>query len=471
LEAKRYVQIVRAHWVLILMTVLICTGAAAAYGWTRKDVYAAHTQLFVSTPVTPRNLTPSEVYQGGLASQARAESYARLVSSPALAEAVIDELNLQRSVQFVQSAISTSVPAGTVLVNVTAEDSSPREAREIANSVGRVLPKFVASLESTGSPSRPGAGSNKRASVKVSVSSPAELPTSPEPPGKAVYIVVGVVLGLLLGIAGAVVREMFDRRIRDDASIEAVAGAPVLGSIPLDREASSRPLVVVEHSSSVEAEAYRRLRTNLRVLTMEHDLHSLLVTSAVAGEGKTLIAANLAFAFAQAGHRVVLVDGDMRSARLSELLGLREGPGLSEALADEVPERLHNEQSLPLAVLSSGAPPANPSELLESDRLVTLLESLRKLSDLVIMDSPPLLPVSDASSIARTAAAVLLVTRATSTQSDQLNIAAEYLETIGKQPIGTVLNGVSLPPGGAYAYAYERLDAINLPKPSVPVWD
>jgi tyrosine-protein kinase len=469
LEARRYVHIARAHWVLILVTVLICTAAAAAYGWTREDVYAADTQLFVSTPVTPRNLTPSEVYQGGLASQARAESYARLVSSPALAEAVIKELNLRHSVQYVQSAVSASVPAGTVLINVTAEDPSPREAREIANSVGRVLPRFVASLESSGSAGQSGAGSNQRASVKVSVSSPAELPTSPEPPGKAVYIIAGVVLGLLLGVAGAVVREMFDRRIRDDASIEAVAGAPVLGSIPLDRKASSRPLVVVEDSASVEAEAYRRLRTNLRVLTMEHDLHSLLVTSAVAGEGKTLIAANLAFAFAQAGHRVVLVDGDMRSARLSQLLGLPEGPGLSEVLADDAPKGLRKERALPLAVLSSGAPPVNPSELLESDRLGTLLTSLRKQSDIVIVDSPPLLPVSDASIIARAAAAVLLVTRATSTQSDQLNIAAEYLETVGKQPIGAVLNGVSSPAGGSYAY--ERLDAINLPRPTVPAWD
>jgi succinoglycan biosynthesis transport protein ExoP len=467
METTRYIHVVRAHWVLVLVTVLICTAGAVAYGWTRQAVYAAHTQLFVSTPVTSQNLTPSEVYQGGLASQARAESYARLVSNPALAKAVIKELHLKRSVQEVQSAISATVPTGTVLINVTVEDPSPRRAQQIANSLGRKLPNIVASLESTGSEAQ-SEKSSREASVQVSVSSPAGLPRSPEPPGKAVYVVAGVVLGLLLGVAAAVLRELFDRRIRDDAGIEAVAGAPVLGSIPLDRRASRRPLVVIEDSTSVEAEAYRRLRTNLRVLTMEHDLDSLLVASAVAREGKTLIAANLAFAFAQAGHRVVLVDADMRSRRLSGMLGLSDGPGLSEYLAGSS-EQLHSERSLPLAVLSSGARPPNPSELLESPRLTTLFEALSGSSDIVIVDSPPLLPVSDASIISLATEAVLLVTRATSTQSDQLNVAAEQLQTVGIEPIGAVLNGVSVPLGGPYAY--ERMDTVDLPEPAVPSWD
>ncbi len=449
---------------LILVTVLVCTAGAGAYAWTREDVYAARTQLFVSTPVTPANLTPSEVYQGGLASQARAESYARLVSSPKLAEAVIQRLGLQRSVQFVQSAISASVLPETVLINVTVEDPSAAQAKAIANAVGAEFPTFVNDLES-GSGSTPG----KQSSVHVSVSSPAELPKSPESPSKVLYLIVGALLGLVLGIGAAILREMFDRRIKDDTAIEAVAGAPVIGYIARDRHAATRPLVVVEDSLSVEAEAYRRLRTNLRVLTIEHNRHSLLVTSAVAGEGKTLIAANLAFAFAQAGHRVVLVDADMRSAKLSEMLGLSGGLGLSDVLSGAASETLHVERNLPLSVLSSGSLLANPSELLESDRLASLLDSLMTRADIVILDSPPLLPVSDAAIIARASTGVLLVTRATSTQTDQLNAAADALAAVGKQPIGAVLNGVSAPVGGSYAY--ERVGAMETPAPAVPAWD
>jgi succinoglycan biosynthesis transport protein ExoP len=468
LETDRYAQIIRAHWILILVTTLIVTAAAAAYAWTREDIYAAHTQLFVSTPVAPKDLTPSEVYQGGLASQARAESYARLVSSPELAEAVIEKLGLRRSVSFVQSALSASVLPGTVLINVTVEDPSPREAKGIADAVGEEFPRYVNELEGTPKEGAP-SSADEPPSVHVAVSSPAELPRTPESTSKAFYLVGGVLLGLVLGMGGAVLREMFDRRIKDYVSIEAVAGAPVLGYIPRDRYAASRPLVVVEDSLSIEAEAYRRLRTNLRVLTLEHDRHSLLVTSAVAGEGKTLIATNLAFAFAQAGHRVVLVDADMRSARLSEMLGLGGGPGLSDVLSGTAPEKLHEEQSLPLSVLSSGTPLVNPSELLESDGFASLLHSLKQRADLVIMDSPPLLPVSDAAIVARAVDAVLLVARVASTQEDQLDAAADSLAAVDRQPVGAVVNGLSAPVGGSYAY--DRINTTEIPEPTVPAWD
>jgi non-specific protein-tyrosine kinase len=273
----------------------------------------------------------------------------------------------------------------------------------------------------------------------------------------------------VLGIGGAVLREMFDRRIRDDATAEAIAGAPVLGDIPRDPNARKRPLVVAEDAASLEAEAYRRLRTNLRVLTIEHRRHSLLVTSPVAGEGKTLIAANLAFAFAQAGHRVVLVDADMRRAKLTEILGLNPVPGLSDVLSYDRSTPLHRERALPLEVLSSGSPRPNPSELLESGRFASLLDWLTTRADIVIMDSPPLLPVSDAAIIARMSAAILLVTRATSTQADQLDAATERLAAVGKQPIGVVLNGRSAAVDGSYARDWYK--ALEVPAPVVPVRD
>jgi receptor protein-tyrosine kinase len=226
---------------------------------------------------------------------------------------------------------------------------------------------------------------------------------------------------------------------------------------------------VVEDATSVQAEAYRRLRTNLRVLTIEQGRKSLLVTSPVAREGKTLIAVNLAFAFAQAGHGVVLVDADMRRAKLSEMLDLNPDPGLSDVLRYHVIAPLHREHALPLDVLSSGSPPPNPSELLESDRFASLLESLTTQADIVIVDSPPLLAVSDAAIIARTSAAVLLVARPTSTHTDQLDAAVECLAAAGKQPIGVVLNGYSAPVSGSYDYKWRN--AVEVSEPVVPVWD
>jgi succinoglycan biosynthesis transport protein ExoP len=460
MDIKQYLRVLRAHWLLIIAVVLVCTGAAAAYAWTREPLYAAHTQLFVSTTL-PTGLSPSQVYQGGLAAQSRAESYARIASSPPLAEAIIEDLDLSRSTQDVQSAITATVPTGTVLIDVKVEDESAERAKDMADALVAHFPAFVGTLES---------GSPEASPVEISITSPAVLPTSPESPRKGLYLAGGAVLGLILGLGAAVLRELLDRRIRDDDAAEAIAGAPVLGRIPHDRRAKKRPLVVVEDADSPEAEAYRRLRTNLRAVTIDRGRRSLLLTSAVAGEGKTLLTANLGFAFAQAGHRVVLVDGDMRRPGLGRLLGLEPAPGLSEVLSGYEPdEALHREQELPLEVLASGSPPANPSELLESDRFGALLDRLTRRSEIVILDSPALLPVSDAAVMARLTAAVLMVARVPATRAEQLDVAVESLRAVGKQPIGAVLNG--LPARIGRAYVYGPTDAVDASEPAVPVWD
>lgn len=451
----------RAHWVLIVGALVVCTVTAGVYAWTREPLYAAHTQLFVSTQSTT-GLSPSQVYQGGLASQARAESYARIISSPPVAEAVIDQLGLSKSTQYVQSAITATVPEETVLIDVKVEDESPQLAKEIADSVAGQFPEFVNELESAPTP--------ETSPVDVSVTSPAVLPTSPESPKKGLYLVVGAVLGLILGVGAAVLRELLDRRIRDDDAAEAIAGAPVLGQIPRDSRAGKRPLVVVADADSPEAEAYRRLRTNLRVVTIDRDRGSLLVTSAVAGEGKTLLTANLGLAFAQAGHRVVLVDADLRRPRLGRLLGLEPTPGLSDVLLGDVPdEELHHEHQLPLEVLTSGSPPPNPSELLESAGFEALLDRLTSRAEIVILDSPALLPASDAAVMARSAAAVLMVALVSSTRAEQFDEAAESLRAVGKHPVGAVLNG--LPARTGRSYVYGPSDAVEAPAPTVPVWD
>src|SRR5919109_1982463 len=266
MNLRPYLRVVKAHWVLILAAVVLCTGAAAAYAWTREDVYAAHTQMLVSTKTTT-GLSPSQVYQGGLAAESRAEAYARVISSPQLAESAIEDLDLSKSKEEVQSAITASVVPGTSLIDVAVEDESAQIATGIADSLTVHFPEFVGTLESESPEASP---------VQVSVTSPPEVPTSPESPSKGLYLAGGAVIGLILGIAAAVLRELLDRRVRDDEAAEAIAGAPVLSHIPHDSGAKKRPLVVVEKTGSPESEAYRRLRTNLRVVTIDRDRRSVL---------------------------------------------------------------------------------------------------------------------------------------------------------------------------------------------------
>src|SRR3954454_2536506 len=250
MDLKQYLRVFRAHWRLILVSVLICTGAAAAYAWTRTAIYEAGTQLFVSNRGVSADL--SQAYAGGLFTQERVQSYSQIVSSPLVAQAVIKELGLRKTVQELQDEIRGSVPTGSVLIDVKVRDQSPRTAQAIADAVGRQFPAFVNDLE------RPLRG--QPSPVKVSVTSPAKLPTSPVSPNKRLYLTLGVLLGLILGIGGAVAREALDTWIKGDQVAAAIVDAPVLGRIAEHRRARKHPLIMDSDPHSAAAEAYRRLR-------------------------------------------------------------------------------------------------------------------------------------------------------------------------------------------------------------------
>ena len=366
-------------------------------------------------------------------------SYARIVSSPLVIRAVIDQLNLPEGVPQVQRRVDTSVPTDTVLINVTVKDRSAQRAKGIADALGKQFPKFVNTLET------PHGG--RSSPIKVTVSSPAQLPTQPASPRKPMYLALGVLLGLVLGIGAAVPREAFDKRIRDDDDAATIVGAPVLGSIAREARGHNRPLVVVDDPFSVRAEAYRRLRTNVRVLSVDHGLKSFVISSAVASEGKTLIVANLGVAFAQAGYRVILVDAHLRRPKLNEVLGLPPTQGLTNVLEQGLPVHAALQpwrDGLPLEVLSSGPLPPNPSEMLGSESFGTVLGVLTDRADVVLLDAPPLLPFTDAAVLARMTSGLILVASVASTRAEQIEAAVHSLRAVDEPVLGVVLNRLRL---------------------------
>ena len=361
MDLKRFADVLRTHWLLVVLATGACTGLAAAVVWRQTPRYTARTQLFVSTLNPPANL--SLTYQGGLFSQQRVLSYSHIVSSPQVARRVIEHLQLPMSVEQLQRAIHASVPVGTVLIDVTVDDSSSRRAAAIANEIAVQFPRFVSSLEAP-----PGQGHTP---VKVTVTSPAGVPTTPSSPRKLLDLAIAMFVGLAVGIGIATLRSFFDTRIRNASDASSLAEAPVLGSVPKHpKTLRKRPLVAAD-ASSAASEAYRRLRTNLRVLGRDGGIKSFAVSSALPEEGKTLIVANLGIAFARAGYRVALVDGDLRQPGLAAMLGLSPTVGLTNVLTREMPvdaalQRWGEGQSLSLSLslLASGPLPSNPSELL-----------------------------------------------------------------------------------------------------------
>ena len=280
------------------------------------------------------------------------------------------------------------------------------------------------------------------------------VPFSPKPKKSATQ---AAGIGLVLGIGLAFLRDFLDDSIKTRESLTAAApNVSVLGVIPTvaSPKLAVGELVSVTRPDSSASEAYRSLRTSIQFMGLDRPLHTVQVTSPVASEGKTTTVANLAVAFASIGQRVVVVCCDLRRPRLHELFGLSNNVGFTSVLLGEVslsaalqPVKGVNG----LLVLASGKPPPNPAELLAGARAKELFAALAEHSDIVLVDSPPVLPVTDAAVIANRVDGTILVASATSSQRKRFRHALQALDQVDSRVIGTVLNDA---PRGVAGYGY-----------------
>ncbi|HXH55707.1 polysaccharide biosynthesis tyrosine autokinase, partial [Iamia sp.] len=291
------------------------------------------------------------------------------------------------------------------------------------------------------------------------VVSQAVAPGSPFAPDPVRNASVALVLGLLLGAGLAFLRDYLDDTVRTKDDLDTLTGGlEVLGLIPLVEgwKDHARPqLVSVSAPTSPAAEAYRGLRTSLQFMGIDRDIRLVQFTSASASEGKTTTLSNIGVALARAGNRVIMVDCDLRRPRLHQFFGLDNSVGFTTAILGEVDITdaiIDIPDVLRLSVVASGPPPPNPSELLSTRAASTMLGSLVELADYVLIDCPPLLPVSDAVIIAGTADATVLITSVDNTTKRNLSRAMEVLRQVDAPLIGAVLNG--LDESAAYAYSY-----------------
>jgi succinoglycan biosynthesis transport protein ExoP len=460
MDLKQWARVLRGRWRVVLACVVVGGAVAAAYAWTRTPIYATSTQLFVAT--VGNTSDPAQTYQGGLFAQQRVLSYTGLVNSPSVLQRVISDLRLPLSPAALAGEITATVPQGTVLLDVSVKDRSPRRAVAIARSLDVQFPTLIKTLESSSATTGAGNSGSSNSSVDISVVAPPQLPASPVAPRKPLILALGLIIGLVAGIIIGLLREYWDQRVRDPENASEIVGAAIIGSIPEHAKARKRPLAVQDDPYSMIAEGYRQLRTNLQFGQVQK-IRSLAVCSAVPAEGKTTVAANLAVALAQAGLRVILIDADLRLPGIDKLFGLDNAAGLSDALSGRpVTDLLQQHDSLPLAFIPSGRQPVNPSELLE--RLPDVISALESQGDIVVFDSPALLPVADGSIVARSVSAVLIVTRVRSTRVRQLEGAVRSLRLVDAHVIGVVANFVARGAGDERTYGrYGKPPADPLP--------
>ena len=286
---------------------------------------------------------------------------------------------------------------------------------------------------------------------------PATVSEKPSSPKKTTDILIGAAAGLLLGIGLALLRDNLDDRVRGKDQLEQlVPGIPVLGLIPVIgewRDPKNPYLVAQTHPKSPPTEAYRGLRTSIQFMSLENPTKVLQITSPSAGDGKTTTSANLAWIMAEAGQRVVLVGCDLRRPRIHEFFGLPNDIGFTSVLLGEteledallrVPNQSH------LQVLPTGPVPPNPSELLSSAKTHEVFKNLSALADIVVVDSAPVLPVTDAAVLSTHADAILLVVSAGMDRRRDIVRSVEMLNQINAPVVGTVLNRA--PETDSYAY-------------------
>lgn len=278
-------------------------------------------------------------------------------------------------------------------------------------------------------------------SDNISVIDPARVPERPFKPDLPVNLALGLLLGLLLGVSAAFLLEYMDETLKTPADVEQKLHLPVLGVVP--RVEHRTPMVAFEDPRSAFSESYRSVRTALQFSTNQGIPRSLLITSALSGEGKTTSALSLARNVAQLGKRVLLVDGDLRNPSLHKLTGLPGERGLSNLLSNAAvfDAVVKETRDAGLSVILAGPLPPNPAELLTLPRFEDLLSYLREQYDFVLIDTPALLSVTDPSVVAPRVDGVLLAIRLTKNGRPDAERARELLESIGTRLIGVVING------------------------------
>lgn len=425
-----YLRILVRRWRILLAGALLGIGVAVDVVIWSTPVYAVSTTFYVSS--TDRTLTATTAYEASLLAQQQVQSYATLLGSERVAHDLAGRLSDGLTPAQLQAEIGAEVIPQTALLRATVTDPSPGRVRRIATALGPVFAAVVENLEQPPD----GGPSPVRVTVVDSASAPSVV--SPRPIRD---LLLGLAAGLLVAGLAAVLREALDTSVKSADALRSLTGAPTLTSVGTHDKAQRRMLR--EHRSP-NSEAYRSLRTNLQFLDVDRPIRVLTVTSSVPGEGKSLTACNLALALADAGKRVVLVDGDLRRPQVCGYLGLSSRGGLTSVLIGAAPldEVLIEGRNRLLRILPSGPIPPNPSELLGSARMAGLVEQLGADADMVVIDSPPLLPVTDAAILSHLSDGAILVVQHGQTKRDQVVRAADQLRAVDARLLGSILNRV-----------------------------
>ncbi len=436
MELGEYLATLRKGWLVIVVLAVLCGGLGYAQAAAGTPTYRSSSTVYVTLA---HGETISELNQGATYAQSLVESFVQLATMPAVLEPVIEDLGLDATPRGLKGAIQADSPLNTSLIEISAVSADPQRAADLANGVAASLAETVADLSPTTS-----AGA---ASLKMTVVAEAEPSAAPFSPAPRRDAAAGVGVGLVLGVLVALLRAQLDTRVRTTKDLPGAPTRVALGQVPLDRTLVKHPRTLLQNPHSPLAESYRRLAANLQFLDASKPLRTIVVSSATPGEGKSTTAVNLAIVMAEKRSRVLLVDADLRSPSIADICGIEGAAGLSSVLGTQATiDEVVQEWGVPgLYVVAAGQIPPNPSQLVDSPAMDAFLAAVTESYDLVIIDTPPLLALTDGAVLARKTDGAVVVARSKKISRPRLAEALASLDALGATCLGLLLNGVPTP--------------------------
>lgn len=498
-----------------MAAVVLVTAAALLYSYlVQARLYQASSWVVVKEKPLESSVLEQTISELSSQPERSLQTHVELLRTKEMAKKVIEALQLELGVGELMSRIDVQPVSNTNIIEIKAADRYPERARDIANLYAQVYQEWRRSenireiskarsevwsvLQSTkdeaidlsrqieqrfGNQAIPEelkveqqiaynyyvdlqriyrelSISEDLMSGGLEVIADEDVPDSPVSPRPVRNGVLAFFLGSILGLGLAFLVDYLDDTIESREEVIRLYEIPVLGEIPRYRELENQQrrssLVMVTEPKSPIAEAFRALRTNIQYVNYEKNLKTLAVTSAGPSEGKTFVVVNLAVSLAEAGHRVLVICSDMRRPAIHEFFHLRNQEGLSTVLVGSKPleECIQNSGKRNLRVLTSGPLPPNPSELVGSRRMNEVLAKSKALADLVLIDTPPALAVSDTAVLAPRADGVLIVVGLGTSKRDEARKARDLLLQVNSNLVGTVLNNVEEAKSYGYYHYY-----------------
>lgn len=441
MELQQYLNIIRHYWRSALAIVFACIALAAVTTILQSPTYTATASVYL---IVESGDSAGELSQGATYAERQVQSFISVAGTGVVLEPVIDRLGLDLTPTELAENLTVTSPTETSIVEITAQDDDPQDAANLANAVAASLMDAVVELAPASSDGTP--------LVSARIIDEALIPDSPTAPRPAMNLALGTLLGLLLGLGQALLRSTLDTRISNAEELEALTDAPVLASVGHSGAAPGRADDPYNKYGG-NAEAYRRLRTNIGFVGLGGERkNSMVITSSVAGEGKTETAVNLAKVLAQAGERVLLIDADLRRPQIGARMRIDSEFGLTDVLTGRGRLDDLTIDIIPgyLSVLPAGTVPPNPSELLGSDAMRRLLATVEADYDYILIDTPPLLPVADALILSAETGGAVVVARSGLVRRAQILQALESLAAGEITLLGLVANDVAVKSAGLY---------------------